>query len=241
MATEWLAERRRRGRVQLGLVELAPLLTAYGIPCAPLCAARNPEEAAVVADALGYPVAMKVLSADISHKSDVGGVVLGLRDGAAVRGAATAMLERVAAARPDARLDGLLLQPMVTAGKEMLVGVARDAQFGPLLMVGMGGVYVEVLGDTAARLAPVSVAEAAAMLGELRMAAVLGGIRGERPADRGALARSVAAIGRLGADLPELAEIEINPLMAGPDGVVAIDARARLAPEATPWASGAAR
>ena len=241
MVIEWLAERRRRGRAQLGLVELAPLLTAYGIRCAPLCAARNPEEAAVVADALGYPVAMKVLSPDISHKSDVGGVALGLRDGAAVRGAAAAMLERVAAARPAARLDGLSLQPMVTGGKEMLVGVARDAQFGPLLMVGMGGLYVEVLGDTAARLAPVSVAEASVMLGELRMAALLDGIRGERPADRGALARAVAALGRLGADLPELAEIEINPLMAGPDGVVAIDARARLDPEATPWASGEAR
>src|SRR4029450_4911176 len=116
-------ERRRRGRAQLGLIELAPLLTAYGIRCASLRAARNAGEAAVGAAALGYPVAMKVLSPDISHKSDVGGVALGLRDSAAVRGAATALIERVAAARPDARLDGLILQPMVSGGKEMLVGV----------------------------------------------------------------------------------------------------------------------
>ena len=241
LTAEWLAERRRRGRAQLGLVELAPLLTAYGIRCAPLCAARDPEEAAVVADALGYPVALKILSRDISHKTDVGGVALGLRDGAAVRGAASAMLDRVAAARPDARLDGLLLQPMLRAGKEMLVGMVRDAQFGPLMMVGGGGIYVEVLGDTAARLAPVSVAEACTMLGELRMARLLDGIRGEAPVDRAALARAVTALSQVAADLPELAEIEINPLMASPDGVVAIDARARLDLETASWASGEAR
>jgi acetyl coenzyme A synthetase (ADP forming)-like protein len=229
-AADWLAERRRRGGTTLGFVELAPLLTAYGIRCAPVRAARDPAEAAAIADALGYPVAMKIMSPDISHKSDVGGVALGLRDGDGVRGAAAAMLARVAAARPRARVDGVLLQPMVTAGKEMLVGLVRDAQFGPLVMVGFGGIYVEVLGDTAARIAPVSVAEAGVMLGELRMASVLGGIRGEPAVDRAALAAAVAGLSRLGADLSELAEIEINPLMAGPDGAVAIDARARLDP-----------
>jgi acyl-CoA synthetase (NDP forming) len=155
-------------------------------------------------------------------------VALDLRDATAVRAAAAAMLERVATALPRARVNGLLLQPMVNAGKEMLVGVVRDAQFGPLLMVGLGGVYVEVLGDTAVRLAPVSTAEAKAMLGELRMAPVLQGIRGESPVDLTALGRAVAALSRLGADVPELAEIEINPLVASPGGVVAVDARARL-------------
>jgi acetate---CoA ligase (ADP-forming) len=118
----------------------------------------------------------------------------------------------------------------VTVGKEMLVGCVRDAQFGALVMVGFGGVYVEVLGDTAARIAPLSVTDAAVMLEELRMAPVLGGIRGEPAVDRAALAAAVAGLSRLGADLPELAEVEINPLMAGPDGAVAIDARARLDP-----------
>jgi acetyltransferase len=229
-AADWLAERRRRGATMLGFVELAPLLTAYGIRCAPVRAARDPAAAAAIADALGYPVAMKVMSPDISHKSDVGGVALGLRDGAAVREAAAAMLARVAAARPRARVDGVLVQTMVTVGKEMLVGCVRDAQFGALVMVGFGGVYVEVLGDTAARIAPLSVTDAAVMLEELRMAPVLGGIRGEPAVDRAALAAAVAGLSRLGADLPELAEVEINPLMAGPDGAVAIDARARLDP-----------
>jgi acetyltransferase len=204
------------------------LLTAYGIPCAAVRAARDPAEAAAAAGALGYPVAMKVSSPGISHKSDVGGVALDLRDATAVRAAAAAMLERVATALPRARVSGLLLQPMVNAGKEMLVGVVRDAQFGPVLMVGLGGVYVEVLEDTAVRLAPVSTAEAKAMLGELRMAPVLKGIRGESPVDLTALSRAVAALSRLGADVPELAEIEINPLVASPGGVVAVDARARL-------------
>jgi acetyltransferase len=228
LAGDWLAEQRRGARVQLGLVELAPLLTAYGIACAATRTARDPAAATAAADGLGYPVAMKVLSPDISHKSDVGGIALGLRDAAAVRAAAGAMLARVAAARPRARVDGVLLQPMVTAGREMLVGLVRDAQFGPLVMVGLGGVYVEVLRDTATRVAPVSAGEAETMLGELRMAPLLAGVRGEPPVDRVTLAGVVAALSRLGAEMPELAEIEINPLVAGPDGAVAVDARARL-------------
>jgi acetyltransferase len=212
----------------LGLPELAPLLAAYGIRAAVGRPAATPEEARAAAAALGSPVALKVISPDISHKTDVGGVRLDLRTPDEVAGAFTAMLARVAAARPGAALHGAMVQPMVAAGKELLVGVVRDPQFGPLVVVGFGGIYVEVLGDTAARLAPVTPGEARAMLDELRMAPVLRGVRGEAPVDRDAVADAIARLSRLAVDAPELAEIELNPLMATAAGAVAVDARARL-------------
>jgi acyl-CoA synthetase (NDP forming) len=128
-------------------------------------------------------VALKVISPDISHKTEVGGVRLGLRFASDVADAASEMLHRVRAARPEAAIEGLLVQPMVSSGKELLLGMVRDPQFGPLVMVGFGGIYVEVLEDTATRLTPVTAAEAAAMLDDLRMAPVLRG--GARRGARG--------------------------------------------------------
>jgi acetyltransferase len=175
-------------------------------------------------------VALKVRSAQISHKSDVGGVCLGLFDAPAVTRAAREMLEQVAAARPDAALDGFLVQAMAPAGKELLLGGVRDPQFGPLVVVGWGGTYVEVLADTAARLAPVARDQALAMLDELRLAPLLHGVRGEAAVDLPTLATVISTFSRLLIDVPELQEVEINPLMAGPGGVLAVDARGRLAP-----------
>lgn len=214
---------------RLGMEDLAPLLTDYRIACVAARLAKNADDAAAVADAIGFPVALKIVSPDITHKSEVGGVVLDLRDRAAVHRAAAAMLARVAASRPNAVIRGLLVQAMASdCGPELLLGGVRDAQFGPMVVVGFGGIYVEVLADTAARLAPVSPAEARLMLDELRMAPVLRGVRGQPPADRQALAEVVASFSQLMVDLPELGEIEINPLIAGPSGAVAVDARARL-------------
>jgi acetyltransferase len=119
---------------------------------------------------------------------------------------------------------------MVPPGKELLLGVLRDPQFGPLVMVGFGGVYVEVFRDTAARLAPLSPAEADRMLDELRMAPLLRGVRGEPPVDRTALAETISRVGHLAVDLPDLTEFEVNPLVAGAGGVVGVDARATLTP-----------
>lgn len=214
---------------QLGLADLALLLTAYGVPMGPMGTAKSPEEAVTVAERVGFPVALKVLSAQISHKSDVGGVVLDLCDGAAVRRAARMILERTAAARPDAAVDGILVQAMAPAGKELLLGGLQDSQFGPLVIVGWGGIYVEVLADTAARLAPVSPDEARTMLSELKLARLLHGVRGEAPVDLSAAAEVVSSFSRLIVDIPELQEVEVNPLVAGPGGVLAVDARARLA------------
>lgn len=177
---------------------------------------------------MGFVVALKVCSPDISHKTEVGGVRLGLRSADEVAAAATAMLERLRVERPGAAVTGFLVQRMVEPGKELLLGMVRDAQFGPTVLVGFGGVYVEVLKDTSTRLAPLAMSDALEMLGELRMAPLLHGVRAEAPVDMGALAEAMCRLAQLGAEVPELVGIEVNPLVAWPGGVIAVDARASL-------------
>ena len=225
-----VARLRSAGATRLGWLELQPLLEAYGIPCAAGHAASSPDEAATIAQRCGFPVALKVLSPDITHKSDVGGVVLGLASAIEVMRAAESMLAKVRAERPQAAIRGILVQPMVTPGRELLLGMVRAPQFGPLVMVGLGGIYVEVLKDTVARLAPVSPTEALAMLNELRMAPLLRGVRGEAPVDRNAIADIMCRFARLTMQVPDLSEIEINPLVASATGATAVDARGTLGP-----------
>ena len=213
---------------QLGLLDLQPLLEAYGIRCAVGHAASTAEEARVIAERIGFPVAVKVLSSSISHKSDVGGVVLGLSSGREVLESVEAMQKRVRAARPEAAIQGVLVQPMVAPGRELLLGMVRDAQFGPVILVGIGGIYVEVLKDTAARLAPLSHADALSMLDELRMAPLLRGVRGQAPVDRDAIADTMCRFAQLAVDVPALREMELNPLVAGRANAVAVDARGTL-------------
>jgi acetyltransferase len=213
---------------QLGMPELAPLFDAYGIPRLAARVVDGAADAAAAAERIGFPVALKIVSPDITHKTEVGGVALRLPDARAVREAAAAMLGRIAVERPAAVIRGLLVEAMAAPGKELLLGGVRDEQFGPLMMVGLGGIYVEVFADTAARLAPVSTAEALTMLDELKAAPLLRGARGEPPVDRDALAAVVGRFSQLLVDLPEIGEIEINPLMVGPGAVVAVDARACL-------------
>jgi acetyl coenzyme A synthetase (ADP forming)-like protein len=227
-ARAWLARQTVPGARHLGMPDLAPLLAAYGIRCVEGRLAKGPDDAALIAEGIGFPVALKIVSPDIAHKTEVGGVVLDLRDARAVREAAARVLERVVADRPAAVITGLLVETMAPAGRELLLGGVRDPQWGPLVMVGFGGIYVEVLADTAARLAPVSAAEALVMLDELKTAPLLRGVRGEAPVDRVALAGIISRFAQLLVDLPELAEVEVNPLIAGPGGTVAVDARARL-------------
>jgi acetyltransferase len=227
---------------RLSLLDAAPLLEAAGIPVLAARRAVSADDAADVATALGLPVALKVLSPDIVHKTDVGGVALGLGSRPAVLEAAQAMLRHVAEARPDARIDGFLVQRMAPdpEAHELLLGVVRDAQFGPLVMVGFGGIYVEILNDTAARLAPVDVTEARDMLEELRMAPALHGARGRAAVDLDRLVDAICRFAALAVAAPDL-ELEINPLLAGPTGVFALDARGLCAAgAASPGRWGAA-
>jgi len=223
-----VARLRATGHSTFGMAELEPVLEGYGIPCAAARPAATPAEAGTVAERLGFPVALKLRSPDITHKTEVGGVRLGLGSAGEVAEAATAMLASVRAARPAARLEGVLVQRMAPPGKELLLGMIRDQQFGPLVVVGFGGIYVEVLKDTAARLCPLGADDAHEMLGELRMAPLLKGVRGEPPVDLGALAETICRFAQLAADADDLVELEVNPLVAGSGGVMAVDARARI-------------
>lgn len=208
------------------------LLQAYGLPLLPEALATTPEEAVAAAERLGYPVALKVQSPDVPHKSDVGGVALGLGDATAVAQAFERMLAQVREAVPQARLDGVLVQPMAPAGQEVIVGVTRDPLFGPLLMFGSGGVAVEALGDVAFALAPPTPAEVEELLHRTWAGRQLAGFRHIPPADREAVVDALVRLAYLAADFPQIAEMEINPLrVLGPgQGAVALDVRVRLAP-----------
>jgi acyl-CoA synthetase (NDP forming) len=174
-------------------------------------------------------VAIKIVSRDVTHKTDVGGVVLGLETAEAVERASADMLAQVATRCPGARLDGVLVQAMASGdGVELLLGMIRDPQFGPLVVVGFGGILVEVLDDIATRLAPFDAAEAHAMLAELRMAPVLRGVRGRSPIALDALAEAISRFSHLVSDVPDLGELEINPLVATAAGVRALDVRGRV-------------
>ncbi|MDO8703744.1 MAG: acetate--CoA ligase family protein [Sulfuricaulis sp.] len=231
--------RRQPAALKLGAVsaaqELLPrqldehvakrILGAAGIPSWPETLAADPAAVRAAAEAFGVPVAIKIASPDILHKTEVGGVALGVADPAQAQEIATEMLLRVGREKPLARITGLLVSPMAQGGVETICGSLRDPVFGPVVMFGLGGIFVEVLRDVAFRRAPFDEAEAMRMIDEIRGRAVLNGVRGQPAADVGALARvlarlSVFAYERRG----EVSEIDINPLLARPDGVFALDA-----------------
>ncbi len=202
-------------------------MTAYGIPTPADRLATTTDEAAALAHEIGFPVVLKLASPDILHKTDVGGVLVNVQDEAAAHAGFETILARARAAQPAARLTGVQVQQMITGGQEVIVGVKRDPTFGPLLMFGLGGVYVEALADVSFRLAPLTERDAWEMLEEVRSARLLAGVRGLPAADRAALVRAIVRVGQLAADNPEIAELDLNPLLVLPEGqgVVAVDAR----------------
>ena len=215
-------------------VESMDLLAAYGVSTPAGTVVDSPDEAIAVADRLGAPVVMKVVSPDISHKSDIGGVEVGV-ERAAVADTYETLVARARNYRPDATVLGVQVQELVdtSRGVEVLVGISRDPQFGPLVVTGLGGVFVEVLDDTATRLAPVSASEVRGMLAELRSRPLLHGARGRDPVDVDALVETVQRISQLAVEFPAIAELDINPVVALPDGegVSALDLRLTLDPD----------
>lgn len=214
----------------LDATSAAKVARAYGIRVPEEVLARTAAQAAGAAGKLGYPVALKIASPDIPHKSDVGGVVLGLPDEHAVREGFESMLSRVHAARPEARIQGVTVQAMIPSGQEVIVGVVRDEQFGPLVMFGSGGIEVEGLKDVAFALAPLTPQEAEALLEDTWAGRRMRGFRNIPPGDRQATLDAVIRLGQLAVDLPEISEIEANPLRVFPDrgGVMALDVRIKL-------------
>lgn len=199
------------------------LCKAYGIPVTPLKVANDPEEAVQAADQLGYPVALKALATQLVHKSDMGGVTLGLVDAAAVRRESAAMLTRIA---HPARL---MVQRMVGDGLEVILGGKRDRSFGPVVMFGLGGTYVEVFNDVSFRVAPLSRTDAEEMIGEVRGKRLLDGVRGKPPMDQESLIKALLSLSCMLVDNPSITEVDINPLLVLEHGAGAVDARAVVA------------
>ncbi|NJD59087.1 MAG: acetate--CoA ligase family protein, partial [Anaerolineae bacterium] len=220
---------REEGR-DLLLSESMEVLEHYGIPTAVGVHASTVQEARQAAEKMGYPVAIKVISEQISHKSDVGGVQLNLRNGPAVEEAFEDMLRRIHASYPDARLDGVLVQPMVTGGQELILGGRQDPNFGPVVLIGLGGIFVEVLEEVSLRVAPITHREAMEMIDELRGAPILKGARGHKPSDLLAVGEALLRLSQLLIDFPEIGELDINPLRVfqDKDGCRALDARIML-------------
>jgi len=220
-----------RGIGALAESEAREVIAAYGFRGPRSARASSASEASDAAEQIGYPVVLKIISPQILHKSDVGGVRVGLANREAIHEAYAQMVARAGAAAPHASIDGVLVQEQVTGGREVILGMARDPQFGPLLMFGLGGIYVEALKDVIFRIAPLAGAEAEAMIREVRAFPILQGVRGEAPADLAALVQDILRLSQLVTDFPEISEIDINPLFVKPagEGTVALDARIRLA------------
>lgn len=218
------------GRCWLTEAESKAVLRAYGIPAVVGRSARTPDEAAAIAAELQTPVALKIISTDLSHKSDVGGVVLNLADPATVRAAAGAMLTRLQQTAPAARLQGFSVQPMVQrpGAYELIVGMVDDAQFGPVMLFGQGGTAVEVIDDKALGLPPLNMRLAAELMSRTRIHHLLRGYRDMPAADLDAIALTLIKAAQLVSDMPEIVEMDINPLLADAQGVIALDARLRV-------------
>jgi acetyltransferase len=227
-AREILERAAERGDTRLG-VESMELLDAYGIPTPEGEVVSDPAAAVEVAEAIDGPVAMKIVSPAISHKSDIGGVEVGVKQ-SAVRSTYGNIVSRARNYQPDAPIVGVQVQEMVDldAGTETIVGVNRDPQFGPLVMFGLGGIFVEIMEDTSFRVAPVSEPEVREMLGEIRAAPLLHGARGRTPADVDALVTVIQRVSQLVTDFPAITELDVNPVVAMPDGVAAVDLRLTL-------------
>lgn len=220
-----LSRARAEGRLALRADEAADACRAYAVAVAEHVLATSPAEAAAAQRGFGGQVAMKVVAAEILHKTDVGGVRLGVGD---ADEAATVWQELVSAAEsahPQARIAGVLVQPMVRGDLECLIGVATDPTFGKMAAFGLGGVLVELMADLSFCLAPLGPGDALSMLDRIRGARALAGLRGRDAVDRRALAGMLEAVSRLATDFPEIAEIDLNPVMADPRGAVAVDAR----------------
>jgi len=232
----WLADASARAALQLPNLQLPAqpgavsslegqaLLSSCGVKTADAKLATTADEAVAAAEALGYPVVLKIESPDILHKTEAKGVALNLQDAATVRTAFAQLLADAKKYKSGARIAGVLVQAMAQGDVELVIGLKRDATFGPVVMVGLGGVLIEVFKDVVFRAAPVTEGEALRMLDELKSKVVLDGVRGKPPVDKASIAKMISAVSRFGAAAgPRLMELDLNPVLAGSQGVTAVD------------------
>jgi len=206
------------------------LVAIYGIPTAPMKLATSADEAAEIACELGFPLVMKVASPDILHKSDIGAVLLDISSEQAARDGYAQIIERARAARPDAKIEGVEITEMVHKGTELIVGARIDPSFGPIVMCGLGGIYVEVMKDVSFRALPLSLKEAITMIKEIRSYPLLLGVRGEKKKDIDGLVETILKVGEILQRCRSISDIEINPLVVDEEGVKAVDVRILLSP-----------
>ena len=210
------------GRHLLYADEAVNLLTMIGIPVNPCRVAADENTAIAAADEIGYPVALKIRSQVITHKTDFGGVILGIKDQAAFRQAYSQMMKKTREIDPAAQVT---VEPMATAGVELFVGMTDDQQFGPVMAFGLGGTLLELYNDTTFRLIPLKRDDAADMLKSIKGAKILEGYRGQHPVDKEALIDMILNLSRLVESAPQIKEIDLNPVFAYSNGVLAVDAR----------------
>jgi acyl-CoA synthetase (NDP forming) len=206
-------------------VESKALLKKAGIPVVETKLARSKKEAISISNEMGFPVVLKISSTDVVHKSDSGGVKLGLVNTTQVGKAYNEILSSVKKAYPKARIEGVSVQPMAPPGVEVIVGMSKDAQFGPVIMFGLGGILVEVLKDVSFRIVPVTIRDAREMIREIKGYPVLEGYRGQKPANIPALEKLIVKVSQFVEKNPQIRELDLNPIFAYPDKAVAVDAR----------------
>jgi len=227
---EIISRALEEGRSKLLEHEAYALAAYYGISVPKVGLAKTPEEAGEIADKLGYPIVLKIVSPDIVHKSDVGGVIVGLESRSEVVEGARRIFENVSRKAPHAKVVGVLVQKMVPQGFEVIVGGLRDNIFGPVVMFGLGGIFVEVLRDVSFRVAPISFDEALEMINEIKSHRLLDGYRNQPPVSKEALAKIIIGVANMLLENPEIESVDLNPIMAFPDKAIVADARIIVKP-----------
>ena len=223
--TDVIDHAKAEGRTVLTEIESKLVLDEAGIPVVSARLAKTAEEAVDAAKESGYPAVLKVVSPDVTHKSDAGGVRLGLDSPEAVEAAFGEIVEAVKEHEPQARVEGVAVQKMARPGIEVIIGMSKDPQFGPVLMFGLGGILVEILKDVAFRIVPLEPRDARQMVREIKGFPALQGFRGQEPADLEALEKLILKVSAFVEAHPEIEELDLNPVFAYKDGAIAVDAR----------------
>ena len=222
---EILARARQENRTVLTEIEAKQILMQSGINCTDTRLAASKEAAVELSEEFGYPVVLKVSSVDITHKSDAGGVKVNLKNKVEVENAFDEIMQSCKTAVPAAKIEGVSVQPMGKPGIEVIIGVIKDPSFGPTIMFGLGGVFVEVLKDVAFRIIPIEESDAFDMINEIKGKKLLEGYRGQEPADVACLQQMLVKLSDFVNETPEIQEIDMNPVFAYKDGAVVVDAR----------------
>ena len=216
---------KSEGRSFLYEYEAKHLFTLFDLPVTRIHVAKSIEEAVEAANRIGYPIVLKIVSPQILHKSDAGGVIVGVKDDQGIRDGYSKIIENAKNYKPDADITGILVQEMAPDGTEIIIGSTTDPTFGPTLMFGLGGIFVEILKDVSFRVAPITMTDATEMIDEIKAKKILEGVRGMPPSHKPTLAEILFKTSGMLMECPEIKELDMNPVLAYPDGARIVDAR----------------